>query len=103
MEKNILGTELQLCSTYPLTGFYRDGCCKTDKNDVGQHTVCAIMTEEFLSFSIERGNDLVTPRPEFNFSGLKQAPPILPESCSEHALRFVPKSTLMMYAREHYN
>jgi uncharacterized protein len=68
---NVLGTELQACSFDPLTGFFRDGCCRTDENDQGSHVVCARVTDEFLRFSLERGNDLVTPRPEFRFAGLK--------------------------------
>lgn len=67
---NVLGTPLQLCSTAPLTGWQRDGCCNTDAQDVGVHTVCAVVTEEFLSFSRDVGNDLSTPRPEFGFPGL---------------------------------
>ncbi len=69
--KNILGQDLQACSTDPLTGFYRDGCCKTGPGDFGVHVVCAIMTDEFLDFSRDRGNDLSTPRPEYRFPGLK--------------------------------
>lgn len=68
---NVLGTELQACSYDPLTGFFRDGCCRTDEHDRGSHVVCARVTAEFLAFSRERGNDLVTPRPEFRFAGLK--------------------------------
>lgn len=68
---NVLGTELQACSFDPLTGFFRDGCCRTDDHDRGSHVVCARVTAEFLAFSRERGNDLVTPRPEFRFAGLK--------------------------------
>ncbi len=68
---NVLGTELQPCSLDPLTGFFRDGCCNTSDDDYGRHTVCAVMTQPFLQFSMERGNDLVTPRPEFRFPGLK--------------------------------
>ena len=73
MEKqtNVLGSELQDCSINPLTGFYRDGCCNTGPGDVGTHTVCSIMTEEFLEYSRSKGNDLITPRPEFDFPGLK--------------------------------
>lgn len=70
-QKNVLGEKLATCSMSPKTGFYRDGCCKTGANDVGTHTVCAIMTAEFLEFSRSRGNDLITPRPEFQFPGLK--------------------------------
>jgi uncharacterized protein len=68
---NVLGTELQACSFDPLTGFFRDGCCRTDEHDRGSHVVCARVTAEFLAFSRERGNDLVTPRPEFRFAGLR--------------------------------
>lgn len=68
---NVLGGELLTCSTSPMTGFYRDGCCNTDWQDAGTHTVCARMTERFLSYTKTRGNDLITPRPEFNFPGLK--------------------------------
>ena len=69
--KNVLGGELECCCMKPLTGFYRDGYCRTGANDVGRHTVCARVTEEFLEFSVAVGNDLSTPRPEFNFPGLK--------------------------------
>ncbi|MEM9210798.1 MAG: DUF2237 domain-containing protein [Pseudomonadota bacterium] len=68
---NVLGGALQPCSVDPLTGFFRDGSCNTSEMDAGCHTVCAIMTAEFLAFSKERGNDLSTPRPEFNFPGLR--------------------------------
>ncbi len=68
---NVLGTRLQSCSQTPLTGFYRDGCCNTGPEDAGNHTVCAVMTAEFLRFSAERGNDLSTPRPEYGFPGLQ--------------------------------
>lgn len=69
---NVLGTPLTSCSTAPLTGWMRDGCCKTGAADHGLHVVCAVMTNEFLSFSFDAGNDLSTPRPEYNFPGLKQ-------------------------------
>lgn len=68
---NVLGGPLQPCSHEPMTGFYRDGCCNTGAEDVGVHTVCAVMTEEFLEFSAARGNDLSTPRPEHGFAGLQ--------------------------------
>jgi uncharacterized protein (DUF2237 family) len=68
--KNVLGTELQDCSTAPLTGFFRDGCCNTGPEDVGLHTLCAEMSDEFLAFSKSRGNDLSTPNPMFHFPGL---------------------------------
>ncbi len=71
MARNVLGDELEPCSTDPLTGYFRDGCCNTGSGDTGVHTVCAVMTEEFLAFSLATGNDLTTPRPEFGFSGLR--------------------------------
>jgi uncharacterized protein (DUF2237 family) len=68
---NILGETLEPCSAKPLTGFFRNGCCDTGPEDRGQHTVCAVMTAEFLAMSKYLGNDLSTPRPEFGFAGLK--------------------------------
>ena len=70
-QKNILGEDLEVCSTDPLTGWYRDGCCNTDENDTGTHTVCAKVNDDFLNWLKINGNDLMTPRPEFNFEGLK--------------------------------
>ena len=67
---NVLGAPLEPCSTAPLTGFFRNGCCDTGEGDHGSHTVCAVMTAELLAFSKARGNDLSTPRPEFGFAGL---------------------------------
>jgi uncharacterized protein (DUF2237 family) len=67
---NVVGGSLLPCSEDPLTGFYRDGCCATGPEDAGSHTVCAIVTEEFLEFSMLAGNDLSTPRPEWGFPGL---------------------------------
>lgn len=69
--KNVLGTSLQACCFDPKTGFYRDGFCHTGPDDKGIHTVCAIMTEEFLAYTKSKGNDLSTPRPEYGFPGLK--------------------------------
>ncbi len=69
--KNVLGTELKDCSRKPLTGFYRDGCCRTGPEDVGLHLVCIEATAEFLAFSKSRGNDLSTPVPAYGFHGLK--------------------------------
>lgn len=69
--KNVLGGELQTCSTDPMTGFYRDGCCNTGGQDLGIHVVCAKMTKEFLEFSRSSGNDLTTPNPLYAFPGLK--------------------------------
>jgi len=68
---NVLGEPLKPCSTTPLTGFFRDGCCNTGPMDVGKHTVCVQVTDEFLAFSKYLGNDLTTPRPEYGFLGLK--------------------------------
>ena len=68
---NVVGGELLSCSQDPLTGFFRDGCCSTGPEDVGSHTVCAVMTDEFLAFSKAAGNDLSTPHPEWGFDGLK--------------------------------
>lgn len=69
--KNVLGTELESCSTDPMTGFYRDGCCNTGAGDAGVHVVCAEMTADFLEFSKAMGNDLSTPMPMYQFPGLK--------------------------------
>ena len=68
---NVNGTELQPCSTEPLTGWYRDGCCNTDANDRGSHVVCCTLTEDFLLFAKSQGNDLMTPVPQYGFPGLK--------------------------------
>lgn len=107
-DKNVLGTPLQLCSTDPMTGFTRTGCCETGIDDSGSHTVCAQMTDEFLAYSISRGNDLSTPRPEYGFVGLMAgdrwcvcaarwleaseagfAPPVILEACHEKCLEVV--------------
>ena len=69
--RNVLGERLETCSNNPMTGVFRDGCCNTDHEDIGSHTVCAVMTAAFLDFSRSRGNDLSTPMPEFGFAGLK--------------------------------
>lgn len=68
---NVLGEDLATCSTAPMTGFFRDGCCRTGAGDRGLHCICAVMTREFLEFSRDQGNDLMTPHPEFSFPGLK--------------------------------
>jgi uncharacterized protein len=70
-QKNVLGADLETCSTDPMTGFMRDGCCSTNEYDRGTHTVCAIVTEAFLNYSLQRGNDLISARPEYEFPGLK--------------------------------
>ena len=105
---NVLGTALVPCSYDPLTGYFRDGCCKSDESDTGSHLICARVTSEFLAFSSERGNDLTTPRPEHRFKGLNPgdrwclcatrwaealeagaAPPVVLESTHAGALKFV--------------
>ena len=115
--RNVLGGELASCSTDPVTGFYRNGCCETGPHDVGMHTVCAVMTAEFLAFSKAAGNDLSTPRPEFAFPGLKpgdrwclcaprwkealdagMAPQLVLEACHEETLAIVPLGVLKDYA-----
>lgn len=117
MAKNVFGEKLIICSEDPLTGFFRTGCCETDEQDSGTHTVCAIMTEDFLSFSKEMGNDLSTSRPEFQFPGLKSgdrwclcanrwmeayhagvAPLLLLEATHEKTLEFLPLEELVKFA-----
>lgn len=71
LQKNVLGETLRTCSRNPLTGFFRNGCCETDGEDAGEHTACTQVTEAFLQFSKEAGNDLSTPNPEYGFVGLK--------------------------------
>lgn len=114
---NVLGNELLTCSTAPLTGFYRDGCCNTGWQDAGTHTVCARMTAEFLSYTKSRGNDLSSPRPEFQFPGLQPgdfwclcvlrwkealeagvAPPVKLAASHEKSLEFVTLKELMNHA-----
>lgn len=112
--QNIVGTELQTCSTDPMTGWFRDGACRTDPRDRGTHVVCAEVTAEFLRFGKSKGNDLVTPSPEHRFPGLEpgdrwclcalrwleahragKAPPVVPAATHEKAMELVPKSTLL--------
>ncbi len=114
---NVLGTPLQMCSRDPLTGWYRDGCCNTDDQDRGSHTVCARVTEEFLAFLASRGNDLITPMPQHRFPGLRPgdqwcvvaaswrqayragvACPVVLEATHAAALEVVPLEELMQYA-----
>jgi uncharacterized protein len=71
MAKNVLGGELEECGTDPVTGFYRDGCCNSGPDDIGSHTICAVVTAEFLEHQASVGNDLATPRPEYAFPGLR--------------------------------
>lgn len=117
--RNVLGGELKSCSADPMTGFYRNGCCETGPHDVGMHTVCAVMTAEFLAFSAAVGNDLSTPRPDLAFPGLKpgdrwclcaprwkealdagMAPPVVLDACHEETLAIVPLGVLKDYAYE---
>ena len=69
-DRNVLGGELEPCGLDPLTGFYRDGCCRTGPEDLGSHTICAVVTAAFLEHQSQIGNDLITPRPEYRFPGL---------------------------------
>jgi hypothetical protein len=117
--KNVLGDELALCGLSPKTGFYRDGYCRTGAHDAGRHVVAAMVTEEFLAFTKSRGNDLSTPRPEYDFPGLKPgdrwclcalrwkeaeeagaAPPVDLAATHEKALEFIPLETLKRYQRQ---
>ena len=117
MAKNVLGTDLQSCSLDPLTGFFRNGCCDTSDQDTGSHTVCAVMTAEFLAFSKYVGNDLSTPMPAYGFAGLKPgdrwclcagrflqahdegcAPKVNLEATHKRALQIVPLKVLEQHA-----
>lgn len=114
--RNVLGEALEPCSTEPLTGFFRDGHCNTCAQDHGSHTICALMTAEFLAFSKYVGNDLSTPRPEFQFPGLKPgdrwclcaarflqahdegcAPKVQLDATHERALEIVPLDVLQQH------
>ena len=115
--RNVLGEPLEICSIKPMTGFYRDGCCDTGKEDAGSHTVCAVMTAAFLDFSKSRGNDLSTPVPALGFLGLKpsdrwclcasrwqeafeagQAPRVVLRATHEGALTFCSLADLKRFA-----
>jgi uncharacterized protein len=114
---NVFGEELSCCCTDPLTGFYRDGHCKTGQEDVGTHVICAQVSQEFLEFSLSKGNDLITARPEWRFPGLKAgdkwclcalrwreaweagvAPKVDLNATHIKALEYVPMEVLEMYA-----
>jgi hypothetical protein len=114
---NVLGGELRACCFDPLTGYFRDGSCRTTADDLGTHVICARVTGEFLAFSLARGNDLVTPRPDFRFRGLKPgdrwclcalrwlealdagvAPPVILEATHERTLDLVPLEVLKRHA-----
>ena len=115
--RNVLGGPLEECSTDPVTGFYRDGCCSTGTDDVGLHTICAVMTPEFLAHQLATGNDLMTPRPAWRFPGLQpgdrwcvvavrwldaqldgSAAPVVLASTHERTLGGVPLGLLRRYA-----
>ncbi|HSK01547.1 MAG TPA: DUF2237 domain-containing protein [Kofleriaceae bacterium] len=114
-QRNLLGLPLEPCSTQPVTGYFRTGCCETDETDLGRHVVCAQMTAEFLAFSASRGNDLTTPRP--GFAGLRPgdrwclcaarwkealdaqvAPPVILAATHEAATQLVSREVLLSYA-----
>ncbi|TVQ91180.1 MAG: DUF2237 domain-containing protein [Bacteroidetes bacterium] len=116
---NIFGEPLKSCCTKPLTGYFRDGYCRTDEEDNGRHVVCAIVTTEFLEFSKSRGNDLITPMPGYNFPGLKPgdkwclcalrwkeafdagyAPKVVLEATDEKALDYIAIEDLISYAEK---
>ena len=116
---NVLGTELETCSLSPLTGWFRDGCCNTDRRDRSLHTICCEVTRDFLDFALSRGNDLITPAPQFNFPGLKPgdrwcvcaqtwqdaydlglACPVILESTHEETLQTVSLSSLKECSKE---
>ena len=113
---NVLGGALETCCLDPLTGYYRDGSCMTGADDVGTHVICAVMTEEFLTFTKSKGNDLSTPFPHFNFPGLKpgdkwclcalrwreayladKAPPVVLEATNKKALEYVSLEALQAH------
>src|SRR5262252_4520641 len=119
VSRNVLGEPLEICSMKPMTGFYRDGCCDTGQEDVGSHTVCAVMTAEFLDFSKSCGNDLSTPVPALGFPGLKsgdrwclcaprwqeafeagQAPRVVLRATHEGALAFCSLADLKRFAMD---
>lgn len=117
MEKNVFGEPLHICCTKPMTGYFRDGLCRTISEDTGTHTVCAIMTKDFLEFSSLKGNDLVTPIPYYQFPGLKvgdkwclcvsrwieaekegKAPKVILEATHEKTLEYTSIDILIKYA-----
>lgn len=120
MEKNVFGEPLQICCTSPMTGYFRDGLCRTVSQDTGTHTVCAVMTDEFLKFSASMGNDLITPMPYYQFPGLKagdkwclcvsrwihahkagKAPMLILEATHEKTLDYTELNTLVKYVFKH--
>ena len=116
-ERNVLGGELEECGLDPVTGFFRDGCCTSGPQDIGSHTVCAVMTAEFLAHQLDVGNDLSTARPEYGFAGLRPgdrwcvvaarwlqahragvAAPVVLAATNERALEIIPLATLREHA-----
>jgi uncharacterized protein (DUF2237 family) len=116
-ERNVLGDELEPCGTDPMTGFYRDGCCSTGPEDLGRHTICAVVTTEFLDHQRRNGNDLTTAMPEYRFPGLVAgdrwcvtavnwlkahedgaAAPVVLASTHQRTLEIVPLDVLRLYA-----
>ena len=114
---NVLGTKLEMCNCSPMTGWYRDGKCRTDISDQGMHTVCAVITEQFLRYSKAQGNDLSTPMPQYDFPGLKEgdhwclcaprwleayadgmAPLIILEATEESTLKIINLEILLQFA-----
>ena len=119
MNKNIFGEPLITCSNSPMTGFFRNGCCDTDKTDIGMHTICVVVTKEFLLFSKAVGNDLLTPMPEYGFDGLKEgdkwclcalrwkealsnnvAPKVVLEATNEKTLNVIDIKDLIKYSHK---
>ena len=117
MERNVFGEPLEICCLKPMTGYFRDGSCRTDNEDIGTHTVCAVMTEDFLRFSSQMGNDLSTPIPYYKFPGLKEgdkwclcvnrwieaekagkAPKLILEATHEKTLEYTKLDLLVKYA-----
>ena len=118
IDRNVFGEPLVPCSFNPLTGFFRDGCCKTDEEDIGKHTICVVMNATFLIFSEACGNDLTTPRPELGFPGLKpgdqwclcasrwleasragMAPNVVLESTNQEVLKMISLDDLRRHAQ----
>ena len=116
-ERNVIGSDLQPCSTDPITGWFRDGTCETAPEDLGSHTICAVVTNEFLEHQRTAGNDLITPMPEYQFPGLKPgdrwcvtarnwlvayrdgvATPVVLAATHERALKIVPLDVLREHA-----
>tara|TARA_B100000214_G_scaffold365560_1_gene333462 strand:+ start:3210 stop:3572 length:363 start_codon:yes stop_codon:yes gene_type:complete len=119
INKNVFGEPLITCSMYPLTGFFRNGCCDTNETDAGMHTVCVIVNQDFLLFSKSVGNDLITPIPEYGFDGLKDgdqwclcalrwkealmnnvAPKVVLEATNENTLSIISLEELVRYSHK---